>query len=238
MATRRKILVTGATGGIGLALAERLAPRHDVIATGRRDEDKVGALLPENVIYVRADQADPEAAARDVARALLKNNWPRLDYAVLNAGIGLALPPEAETAAQVRQTLDVNLTAPLLMAHTLFPFLEKAGGQVTFIGSVARKGAPGFASYAASKAGLHDLARALRSEWAGRVRVQMLHPGPTMTDMHAKAGFDPGWFGQWFIRPGDMAGMMEAAIRSGASPLTLSFLQYVSGASVLGRTIR
>ena len=235
---RRRILVTGATGGIGLALAARLAPRHDVIATGRRSEDEAGDLLPGNVTYVRADQADPAAAARDVARALLKNNWPRLDYAVLNAGTGLALPPETETAAQARQTLDVNLAAPLLMAHTLFPFLEKAGGQITFIGSVARKGAPGFASYAASKAALHDLARALRAEWAGRVRVQMLHPGPTMTDMHAKAGFDPGWMRQWFIRPGDMAAMMEAAIRNGGSPMTLSFLQYVSGASILGRTIR
>jgi NAD(P)-dependent dehydrogenase (short-subunit alcohol dehydrogenase family) len=235
---RRKILVTGATDGIGLALVERLAGRHDVMATGRRSSEDTAGLFPDGVIYVQADQSDPEASAQAVAQALLKNNWARLDFAILNAGTGTVRPPEEEDADAIRLTLDVNLAATLALAHTLYPYLEKAAGQLTIVGSIARKGSADFASYAASKAALHDFARALREEWRGRVRVQMLHPGPTMTDMHAKAGFDPGWIRQWFIRPADMAAMIEAAIRAGGSPKTLSFLQYASGASVLGRTIR
>ena len=238
MAARRKILVTGATDGIGLALVQRLAPRHDVMAAGRRSPKEARALLPENVVYAQADQTGPEAAAQAVARALLQNNWARLDFAVLNAGTGHATAPQVETSEAIRSTLDVNLSGTIFLAHTLLPWLEKSRGQLTFVGSVARKGAPDFASYAASKAGLHGVARALREEWRGRVRVQILHPGATMTGMHEKAGFDPGWMRQWFIRPNDMAAMMEAAIRAGGSPRTLSFLQYLAGASVLGRTIR
>ena len=81
-------------------------------------------------------------------------------------------------------------------------------------------------------------ARRRCEEWRGKVRVQLLDPGPTMTDMHEKAGLKTGWTRQWFIRPDDMAAMIEAAIRAGTTPKTLSFLQYVSGASILGRTIR
>jgi NAD(P)-dependent dehydrogenase (short-subunit alcohol dehydrogenase family) len=235
---RRKILITGATDGIGLALVKRLASRHDIIATGRRKPKDGAALLPENVTYIEADQSEPETAAQAIARGLLKANCARLDYCVLNAGIGHVNRPQDETAAAIRATLDINVAATIAISHTLLPWLEKAGGRLVLVGSVARKGTPDFASYAASKAALHGFGRALREEWRGRVRVQVLHPGPTMTDMHAKAGLDPGWIRQWFIRPGDMAGMIELAMVLGGSPKTLSFLQYVSGASVLGRTIR
>lgn len=235
---RRRILVTGATDGIGLALVQRFASRHDVIATGRRDIAAARRILPEGVPYIRADQSDPVAAAKIVGRGLLDNGWRQMDYAILNAGVGWAGAPQEETAAKIRQTVDVNLAGTVAMAHMMFPFLRPARGRLTIIGSVARRGSAGFASYAASKAGLHGLARALSSEWRGAVTVQLLEPGPTMTDMHAKAGLETGWKRQWFIRTDAMAAMIESAMRAGGTPRTLSFLQYFSGASVLGRTIR
>jgi len=235
---RRRILVTGATDGIGLALVRRLSPRHDVVATGRRDIGAAMRLLPENARYIRADQSQPVEAAKAVGRGLLEIGWRQLDYAVLNAGIGWAASPQEETAKSVRETVDVNLAGTVTLAHMMFPFLRPASGQLTLIGSVARRGSPQFATYAASKAGLYGLSRALAEEWRGKVRVQLLDPGPTMTDMHEKAGLKTGWTRQWFIRPDDMAAMIEAAIRAGTTPKTLSFLQYVSGASIFGRTIR
>lgn len=235
---RRRILVTGATDGIGLALVRRLSPRHDVVATGRRDIGAAMRLLPENARYIRADQSQPVEAAKAVGRGLLEIGWRQLDYAVLNAGTGWAGSPQEETAKSVRETVDVNLAGTVILAHMMFPFLRPASGQLTLIGSVARRGSPQFATYAASKAGLYGLSRALAEEWRGKVRVQLLDPGPTMTDMHEKAGLKTGWTRQWFIRPDDMAAMIEAAIRAGATPKTLSFLQYVSGASIFGRTIR
>ena len=235
---RRRILVTGATDGIGLELVRRLAPRHDVIATGRRDAAAARHILPESVVYVRADQSEPLAAARSVGLGLLENGMRKLDYAVLNAAVGWAAAPQEETAAAIRQTVDVNLAGTVAMAHMMFPFLRPADGQLTLVGSVARHGSPRVASYAASKAGLHGLARALAEEWRGIVRVQLLDPGPTRTGMHDKAGLDTGWGRRFFIPPAAMAAMLEAAISSGKTPRTLSFLQYLYGASALGRTIR
>ena len=235
---RRRILVTGATDGIGLALVRRLASRHDVAATGRRDIGAAQWILPEGVRYIRADQSNPVEAAKAVGRGLLEIGWRELDFAVLNAGTGWAGSPQEETAKSIRETVDVNLAGTVTLAHMMFPFLRPASGQLTLIGSVARRGSSQFATYAASKAGLYGLSRALAEEWRGKVRVQLLDLGPTMTDMHEKAGLKTGWTRQWFIRPNDMAAMIEAAIRAGTTPKTLSFLQYVSGASILGRTIR
>lgn len=235
---RRRILVTGATDGIGLALVRRLAPRHDVIATGRRSVSAARELLPEGVGYILADQADPVGAARAVGRGLLENGWRQLDYAVLNAGIGKVTAPQEETAGSIRQTIDINLAGTVAMAHMMFPFLRPASGQLTLVGSVARRGSAGFATYAASKAGIHGLARALNEEWRGIVRVQLLDPGPTMTAMHEKAGLETGWKRRLFIDPANMAVMLESAIRAGNTPKTLSFLQLASGAAIFRRTIR
>ena len=231
---RRRIVITGGTDGIGLELARRLAARHDVIVTGRRPEREASAILPPSVHYVRADQSAPEQAATDLARGLLKAGWTRLDHAVLNAATGHACAPAEETAALVGETLAVNLVAPILQARVLQPALKRTGGTLTFVGSVARRGAPGFAAYAASKAALHGLARSLRSEWQDEIAVQVIHPGPTRTEMHAKAGHDPGRAGAFFLGANEMAAMMEHAIASRRSPQTLGWLRYLSGGTLLG----
>ena len=231
---RRRIVITGGTDGIGLELARRLAGRHDVMVTGRRSGKLAAALLPPSVHYVQADQEQPEQAATDLARGLLKAGWTRLDHAVLNAATGHACAPAAETPALIAETLAVNLLAPVLQARVLRPALKRTGGTLTFVGSVARNGAPQFATYAASKAALHGLARALRSEWQDEIAVQVIHPGPTRTAMHAKAGHDPGRAGRLFLDAADMAAMMEHAIASRRSPQTLGWLRYLSGGAWMG----
>jgi NAD(P)-dependent dehydrogenase (short-subunit alcohol dehydrogenase family) len=220
MAERRKILITGATDGIGLALAKRLAPKHDLILTGRK---AVHPDLPAGAIYVQADQAEPVDCSEIILAAIVKAGWDRLDNAVLNAGTGFAAIDGLDTSETIRTTLDVNLSANIALAHTLFPFLEKSKGTLSFVGSVAHKGSPLFPVYAASKAGLDALARALRSEWQDRVTVQIIHPGPTDTGMQAKAGYDAGKLRNIFIKPDIMAEMLERAIASQKSPVTLSF---------------
>ncbi|MCU0832557.1 MAG: SDR family oxidoreductase [Rhizobiaceae bacterium] len=217
---RKCILITGATDGIGLALANRLAPRHHLLLTGRRGTHPA---LPQGTHYVSADQADPTGAARAVTNALEQTGWAALDLAVLNAGTGFEASDGLDAADRIRQTLDVNLSATIALAHGLFPCLAAANGTLTLVGSVAHKGAARFPAYAASKAALHGLARALRSEWRGRVTVQVIHPGPVATAMHAKAGHDPGRLSRLFIAPDAMAAMMERAAATGGSPVTLSF---------------
>jgi NAD(P)-dependent dehydrogenase (short-subunit alcohol dehydrogenase family) len=234
MAERRKILITGATDGIGLALAKRLAPKHDLILTGRKASHPD---LSAGAIYVQADQADPIACSEIILAALQKAGWDNLDNAVLNAGTGFAAIDGLDTSEIIRTTLDVNLSANIALVHALFPLLEKAKGTLSFVGSVAHKGSPLFPAYAASKAGLDALARALRSEWQGRVTVQIIHPGPTDTGMQAKAGYDPGRLRRVFIKPDIMAEMMERAIASQKSPVTLSFARRATFSFWKGRSL-
>lgn len=226
---RRRIVITGGTSGIGLELVRRLSGRHDILIAGRREDADALPVLTDGVRYVHAPLTDPEAATQAIAEAILKAGWVKLDNLVLNAGTGFAVDGGIETAGQIRDTLAVNLTASALLARALFPWLDKAGGTLTFVGSVAYKGQGLFPAYAASKAGLHGLARALRAEWAGRVAVQAVHPGPTRTEMHAKAGHDPGRLRTIFVPADRMAAMLEGAIAARRSPVTLSFGRYWTG---------
>ncbi|MEO1748038.1 MAG: SDR family oxidoreductase [Pseudomonadota bacterium] len=238
LAQRRKVLITGATSGIGLALAQRLSERHDILAVGRRSPEEVSNLLPESVAYLQADHADPTGCATAIAQGLLKLGWLKLDNAVLNAGIGTVVQDAIEDVELIRETLDTNLTAPVLISRALYPWLSKAKGTLTLVGSVAHKGQGMFPTYAASKAGLNGLGRALRSEWRGSVNVHVVHPGPTKTEMHAKAGYDPGKAGALFIGADQMAAMLEGAMANGRSPQSLAFVRAWTGGAQTARRLR
>lgn len=233
----RRIVITGGNAGIGLALARKLADRHRLLIIGRKQPGDVAGAIPSGVSYVVADQSDPEASAHALVAGLGDLGWDALDNAVLNAGVGFAALDGFDTTDAIRETLDINLAAAIAQAHALYPFLERSRGTLTFVGSVAHRGSAAIPAYAASKAGLHGLARALRSEWGGRVAVQILHPGPTRTDMHEKAGYDPGRMRALFLDVDDTAKMMAAAIASRRSPVTASWLRYLVGGAFTGRRL-
>ena len=226
MADAQNILITGGTDGIGLKLAQAYANKGASVAiTGRRDLADITDIIPPNVAYIQADQSIPERAAEQIVHGLESLNWQHCDLAILNAGNGKVCNPLEELEGDLRNRIDVNLTAPILIAHELTKSLMAAkAGKLVFIGSTSHKGAANFASYAASKSGLNGFARSLREEWRGKVSVQIIHPGPIATNMHAKAGFDPGIIRHIFLNPDFVTRTIIRKINGGNSPISISFV--------------
>jgi 3-oxoacyl-[acyl-carrier protein] reductase len=224
----RRALVTGASGGIGGALAAALAAEgvDMLLAYGRHAEDaeRIAAQARDagrRVVVAAADLADPAAPARlvDTAEAELGT----VDILVANAGAATITGWRNLDVESWNTTLAVNLTAPFLLAQRVLPaMVEQRFGRVLFISSVAaHNGGVVGAHYAASKAGLHGLMHHLAPRVAADgVTVNALAPalvGDTrMLPRDPDTGEAPipipvGRLG----RPAEMADMAIAMLRNG-----------------------
>jgi 3-oxoacyl-[acyl-carrier protein] reductase len=185
-------LVTGASRGIGRAIALRLGDQgHDVAVgyAGNREqaEEVAGEItaLGRRTMTVGGDLGDPATPARLVEA--VEGGLGGVEILVANAGIGSAPTGALEIElADWERTLAVNLTAPFLLAQRAFAgMLERGFGRIVFVSSVAAyTGGLIGAHYAASKAGLHGLAHSLARQGAARgVTVNVIAPGLVDTDM-------------------------------------------------------
>jgi uncharacterized protein len=169
------VLLTGATGGIGQAIARALAERGGkLILTGRRS-DVLEPLAAE--IGGRALAVDLAEAA-EVDRLVAESG--EVDILVANAALPASGTLESFTQKQLDRALDVNLRAPIVLAHSLVPGMVSRGhGQLVFISSLAGKAAtPGTALYNATKFGMRGFAGALRADLRGTgVGVSAIFPG-------------------------------------------------------------
>lgn len=172
-------LITGASRGIGRAIADALASDHHLLIGGRD-----AALIAATVAALPSAQPFPCDITDDDAVAEALAGIDTLDVLVHSAGSS-PLGPVADTPPAVwRDVLAINLVAPANLTRLLLPALRAAHGHVVFINSGAGFNArAGWGAYAASKFGLRALADALRAEEAGLVKVTSIHPGRTDTDM-------------------------------------------------------
>lgn len=169
------VLVTGATGGIGHAIARRLrAEGADLVLTGRNAEVLAPLAAEVGARSIVADLANADDVARLVTEA------GRIDVLVANA----ALPGTGDLATmaveRIDANLDVNLRAPIMMARALIPQLAGRGtGHLVFIGSVSGiVASPGSTLYNATKFGLRGFAAALRQDLRpSGVGVSVVEPG-------------------------------------------------------------
>jgi short-subunit dehydrogenase len=171
----RRVLLTGATGGLGHAIARRLASAGaHVVLSGRRGDVLVEHAGEIGGEVAPADLSDP-AAVRELAAA-----HGDVDILILNAGLPASGRLETYNEDQIERALRVNLHAPIMLAHAITPaMVQRGSGHVVFMSSLAGKTATaGSSLYNATKYGLRGFASALRAELhATGVGVSSIFPG-------------------------------------------------------------
>jgi 3-oxoacyl-[acyl-carrier protein] reductase len=181
----KRIVVTGASGDLGRAMARRFLDLGADLALQYRSDSAVLEPVLEaaretgrEAFTVEADLAEPDGPDRLAAEVLRR--WPSVDGLVNNAGGARPEPFEAISLTAWDQALRLNLTAPFRLIQLLLPALRKEGGSVVNVSSVAALTGGAFGpQYAASKAGLIGLTRsAARDLGVHGVRVNALAPGP------------------------------------------------------------
>jgi short-subunit dehydrogenase len=192
------VWVTGASSGIGRALALALARKGEtVIATARRTEELQSLAAeaegsPGRIHVAAGDVADPAQMEAIVASAEAAAG--PVDTAVLNAGIYLPVQGEAFDAGAFRKCVDVNLMGVVHGLAAMLPrMVARRRGRVAIMGSLAGYGGvPASAAYGATKAALITLAASLRMDLDGAgIVVQVINPGFVATARNAKSGSLP-----------------------------------------------
>lgn len=195
--TRQKILITGASSGLGAGMARAFAAQGRDLALCARRTDRLESLKRElrqrypaiTVAIAELDVNDHEQVPK--VFAALADELGGLDRAIVNAGVGKGAPLGSGKLWANKATIETNLVAALVQIETaLEMFKRTGGGHLVLVSSVlGNKGAPGVkAAYAASKAGVRSLGESLRAEYpTGPIRVTVLEPGYIESEMTAKS---------------------------------------------------
>lgn len=184
----KRIVVTGASRGIGRAIALACAAEGAVVGLNYLASEAAAKSIserdPARLRLLPFDVRDPAAVAAAVERFTREEG--RVDGWVNNAGVNLPDLLVTAELARVRAMLEVNLLGPIVCAKAVLPgMLERRGGVIVNVGSVAAaRPARGQAVYAATKGGLESFTRALAVEYGRKgVRVHCVRPGPIDTAM-------------------------------------------------------
>lgn len=190
--TGRVVIVTGATKGLGRAMAEGLASAGATVVVSSRKQELCTAVAAEiagatgaEVLGLACHVGDWDAVPGFVEAVGAR--YGRIDALVNNAGINPGrVRPEEMTLDFWRKVFAVNLEGPLRMSQCVFPVMKAQGkGSIVHIGTMAAYSGGGtVCAYGASKAALCNLTKSQAAEWAQYgIRVNLLSPGPFMSEM-------------------------------------------------------
>ncbi|RFU49700.1 SDR family NAD(P)-dependent oxidoreductase [Paraburkholderia sp. DHOC27] len=176
-------VISGATTGIGLAIAQRFVNEGaHVFIFGRRQAqlDAAAATLGRNVTAIRADAAD--LADLDRVAAAVREQTGRVDIVVSNAGYTEQAPIDTLTPEHFDKAFNLMARGPVFLVQKLLPMMQGRGSIVLVSSAMHLMGIPGHTAYAATKAALRSYARTWAAEFKDRgIRVNMLSPGVTDT---------------------------------------------------------
>lgn len=191
-------IVTGASSGLGVTVAQALAEAGADVVLGARRVDRLAdtaALVSatgQEALAVATDVSDPASCTALVDAAI--ERFGRADVLVNNAGVGTAVPANRETPEQFRAVIEVNLNGSYWMAQACGRVMQ-SGSSIINIASVLGTITAGLpqAAYAASKAGMMGMTRDLAAQWSGRkgIRVNAIAPGFFETEMTGQ--YPPGY---------------------------------------------
>lgn len=235
MKESKVVLVTGGAKGIGRGISERfLADGATVITCGREAPAELPSVNGNRTQFIATDVRDTAAVIALFAEITQRHG--RLDVLVNNAGGAPFAMADKASPRFHEKIFALNLLAPLHLAQQANALMQTqdGGGSIIFIGSVsALRASPGTAAYGAAKAAVLSLVQTLAVEWAPKVRVTAVSPGPVLTE-HADLHF------------GDAAGVAAVArtipLQRLASPadignacvwLASAEAAYVSGTNLL-----
>jgi NAD(P)-dependent dehydrogenase (short-subunit alcohol dehydrogenase family) len=194
--TPRVWFITGASSGLGRALAEAALERGErVLATARSPEDlaELEQRYPDRVVVARLDVTDPDLARSALEAGL--DAFDRIDVVVNNAGYGLFGALEELSEEQLRRQFDTNVFGALNVVRAALPQLRRQGsGHIVQISSLegVAPALAGETAYAATKFAVEGLCEALAKEIAHLgVGVTIVEPGPLRTDFAAGATSKP-----------------------------------------------
>jgi short-subunit dehydrogenase len=185
-----KVLLTGASSGIGRASALAFARGGATVLAVARDAARLDALaaeVPGRIVPLPADVADGASMEALASKVLAGHGVP--DVVVANAGMGHDARFEATTDEALRRLFELNVFG---VWRTVRPFLpgmrERGAGRIVIVSSVVgKRGTPNYSAYSASKFALHGAADAMRSElWGTGVTVGLVCPSSTTTEFQQR----------------------------------------------------
>jgi NAD(P)-dependent dehydrogenase (short-subunit alcohol dehydrogenase family) len=182
-------IITGATRGMGRAIAELFAKGGaNVVLAGRSEE--IGIEVAEKIrkkggraFFVRTDVREP-GQNKALTEAAIRE-FGGLDIVIANAGM-LGLGSLTDVSPETwKETLDTNLNAIFYLLRETIPHMQKNGGSVVVTGSIAaHKGFPNHAAYNASKGAVQSLVKQAAVDYAPEIRINLIQPGAVDTELY------------------------------------------------------
>lgn len=183
--TNRVAVITGASSGIGEAIARVLVAEGYRVALLARRLDRISSLADElqnDAIAIQADVTDRDSIVAAADR--VQQELGGADVLINNAGVMLTAPFTSDKRSEHRQMVETNLLGAMTVTEVFLKQLRAKGGDLVNISSVAGRVAPaGFAAYSATKWGINGWSEALRVELQPDIRVMVVEPGAVATEL-------------------------------------------------------